>query len=501
MSNPLKKKTSYGFTPFIAAFILLTVVYAIFFNDCWAIDHVGNYDRLGIDVTGVDMYYIAALAGGRFMTIFYDKFFAFVGGFGINKLSHEWVFQLLLIILLAVSVQILYSLFEKYFSFKNKEFVLPLVFCIAFVNPLFVETFLFEACELAVSIVAQALATKLFAKKKYIASILLVFVSVATYQSHISLFFIWSTLYIYLEYGDNFSKNGMIELLKSWGIGVIPLGIDMAVMTYFSSISPRGDVLTEGTTSKVKDVFRGWYHMYITGLKLMPTGFMAIFIAVVLGLCLIVFIVSKKKLTSYIYLALVVAALNGYFVAIALAGYNAFYGRILWPGYAAVTAMVLIAVHIVLTETPTESAYKTVIFTILILYGMSQIFFTERESSDVFIANKLDAEIAGIVQNHIEEYEAEGGQEITTIKTWAYEDSNRYDKYLLKNSPYEFAYKNLSLDTLSVDLINFTQGTSYEKLSMTTEEYESIFKNQEMKEFNPSKQLYFQGDTLYWVVY
>lgn len=493
---------------FFTAMIALICMYGIFFNDSWACDHVGNYYGLGKWAWGIEGYVPVTLAGGRFGAFIWDTLSFLFAQIGVSKLQHEWVLQVVFMVLLALAAKTLYSIFEKYFDIKYKPVIVTLIICIAFINPLFVENVVFVGYELGASILCGAVAAKLFTNRTVRSSILavaLLFISIITYQAHISLFFVWTTAYIYLEYGKKLSKNAFIELIRSYAIALVPLITDMAVMKIFAAYSQRGDDLTTGeSASLIKSIVRIWYHLYVTEIDLTVRCFVLLFTVVLVGIGIVVFAKERRtgRMGEVAYLLVVFAVLNCYYVAIVFVGYASFYGRVFWPGFAAISMMCLLGLHLC-----QKSLAKKVYLYIAGVFFIGLFFFTQTECSDCYIANKLDEEIAGIVEDYIQHYEAETGYSIETINVKILDDFERYQKYLIRNSKYEFAYKMLTQETLPVDLINYVYGENYDKKKMSDEDYEKYFSDIAGKEalvvtdFNPAQQLVFEGDSLYWVVY
>lgn len=507
---------------FITALVAIVCSYGLFFNTSWAVDHVGNYYGLGKWAWSIKGYVTVTLAGGRFGSFIWDTISFLFAQIGVTKLQNEWVMQSIFMVLLALSAKVIYSVFSRCFDIKYKSIILTLLICIAFINPLFVENFVFIGYELGASILCSAYAVKLFTNKSVksgiVASILL-FVSVITYQAHISLFLIWTTAYIYLEYGKKISKISILELVRSYVIVLIPLVADMVIMKIFASYSQRGDDLSTGeSASIIKSIIRVWYHIFVTEIDLTTKCFVLVFVMALFAVGVYAFVKNeravevKEILSELVYLAAIFVLLNCYYVAIVLVGYTSFYGRIFWPGFAAISMMCLICLKVCACDNSSGDECKVcnaaTIKVYLALAGaffLGLFFFTQTESTDCYIANKLDEEMAGIVQEYIEQYEVRTGNEITTIKARVVEDSDRYQKYLLRNSDYEFAYKMMSVDTLPIDLINYVYDEEYDKHKMSDEEFDKCFRDTDIEgqfnEFSPSKQLVFEGDTLYWAVY
>lgn len=497
---------------FITALVAIVCSYGLFFNTSWAVDHVGNYYGLGKWAWSIKGYVTVTLAGGRFGAFIWDTVSFLFAQMGVTKLQNEWVMQAIFMVLLALSAKVIYSIFSKYFDIKYKPIILTLLICIAFINPLFVENFVFIGYELGVSILCSAYAVKLFTNKSVkssITAIVLLFISVITYQAHISLFLIWTTAYIYLEYGREISKIGILELVRSYVIVLIPLVADMVIMKIFASYSQRGDDLATGeSVSIIKSIIRTWYHIFVTEIDLTTRCFVLVCVVAILVVGVSVFVKNecvtnaKELLSEMVYLAAIFVLLNCYYVAIVLVGYTSFYGRIFWPGFVAISMMCLICLKMC-----AESWRYKIYMSVIAAFILGLFFFVQTESTDCYIANKLDEEIAGIVEEYILNYETQTGAEITTIKAKVFENSDRYEKYLIRNSNYEFAYKMMSLDTLPIDLINYIYNEKYDKLSMSDEEMEKYFGKllsdveSQITEFNPSKQLVFEKDTLYWLVY
>ena len=133
---------------------------------------------------------------------------------------------------------------------------------------------------------------------------------------------------------------------------------------------------------------------------------------------------------------------------------------------------------------------------------MVVVVFTWDYSSDFFTKCEIDRENVGKIAKAIEEYETESGKEVTRISVVA-SPNMEYASPELKMDyslgAYSYNCKTYNRDWSDVALINVLTGVKRERLAMTEEEFNDRFSDYESwNAFDITKQLKFEGDTLYW---
>ena len=108
------------------------------------------------------------LAGGRFANLFIDFFYYVIGLIGVTHSFNQWVLQCILIFFIALASLELYCLFEENKSCSNIDYKLLILVTINFINPFFIESFVYKGAELGVAIWITVLSVKYFFEKKYI---------------------------------------------------------------------------------------------------------------------------------------------------------------------------------------------------------------------------------------------------------------------------------------------------------------------------------------------
>ncbi len=513
--------------PWLVAFSTLFVAFSVFLNDTFTSDHVNGYKT----ISQMPPSFLEYIQGGRILNYFTTWFCWLMGKAGISKLNNELLLQLLVIIFISCAVSELSKLFDRFFVDKEihvRLLVLPLIMCMSFVNPFFVETFVYVGYELALAIWLVAIAVRKFTEKKYIHAGILLFLAMSVYQSYFALFLIWTTVYIYLDNKDLLAKKPIVEIIKSYVITIIPMGIIIALPKLLAGASDSYSEVKEvsvggGLADKVLMMIKCWYHVFITELDMMPKCTLLVLFVVVL-LTTAIIICKKEQLPNtevsdadssksfkggrvLINYLLVVVLINLYYVAIYMTGYDQVLARVSWPAFASIAMLVLILTkEIHLNHSLTKnivSIVSTIAICIIAIYSFIAIKSTQTAATDYLISNKLAEQEIGIIEAYIEAYEKETGNEVNTVYVLPANRQENTSKYLI-SATYRSAYahKPTSVEWSNVELLNYLTGNEYDKQTMSETDYNRLFAdNDNWNEFMPDEQLVFEENAMYWCVY
>ncbi len=92
-------------------------------------------------------------------------------------------------------------------------------------NPYFFEVFTYTGYEWAIALLLVMEAIKLFMKKRYIVSCIILFLTISVYQSYVEVFLIILTAYIYIHIEE--IQNAVKEYTKMLIVAGIPAGMNI----------------------------------------------------------------------------------------------------------------------------------------------------------------------------------------------------------------------------------------------------------------------------------
>lgn len=511
---------------FLLAFGVVFFSYVAFLNPTFTTDSV--WDSFDTEIRPYSFF--QTLSGGRFLQFFFRYACYLFNKIHISKFENQYVFQILTMLFIAWTVAVLVDIFEELSSYKNRV-GLTFIFLISFVNPLFIETFVYVGLELAIAILMVAYATKLFAKKHYVCAGFLVLCAVGTYQSYVQLFLIYGLLVIYLQADKRINaisvKRGLgliftagipsVISVLSINVYTILSGANNYVMTASSAEagSTFSDVtkqvsFSDGILARIKHMI---YVYEVTVGKMFgmyPTLFLFVLLIIVAVVTLYALIKKNESKAKGITYLLTFILLNIFpFALFGLSVRTSPAPRICWIIFASVSALTLIMVDTVsMIEKNTVLKYLqravVVIFTVVNLYSITTC------ELDFFIGNALDKQIVYQVQAEIDRYEAESGNKITQVCTYRSDNTDFYYEQQFLNPYFEYTYnhKTIFFDWGDVELLDKVTGNNYADCSWYNtypDDYEEVikenFEGKDWSTFIADEQLIFRGDTLYWAIY
>lgn len=479
-------------------------VYVNMLHNTFTSDHIGVYATRHNDQLNPFSNYIS---GGRFMLFFLDRLGWILNKIGISEYQYQFILQLILLLFLAISITILYLLFSGFFYNQISKTILFFVLLVSFVNPYFVEIFVYKGYQLGIGILLAILAVYCAAKNKCILGSILIFMSVAVYQSFFSVFIIFYTTYIYFECKGRIRGAQIKKELVALLMVAVPLVINLLIIRVFiiggqidkeikqvsapSIISFHERLLSIGEAIKIA---------MVTCFGMMPKLFVVIFLCVII----IITLTQMKKLNYCIFDLVIYIVyffvISAYCFVIFLAMQHPSYvvvARIVWPMFVMISCMLLSMLFY------TQSQIKQLVIPLLVVFYVVDLFFTEGCITDFIMTNKLDKSVVCSVKSEINEYERVTGNRIKYV---AAKNSDNPEYYyhsytLISYSAATYNHKVLYDDWSKVELLNYLTDSQYRKIDMPESVFKEYFGGKTWDTFNASEQLVFDGDTMYWVIY
>ena len=134
----------------------------------------------------------------------------------------------------------------------------------------------------------------------------------------------------------------------------------------------------------------------------------------------------------------------------------------------------------------------------VVFFGIT-IYSTETLITDCYMGQALDYNEVLCIEEEIAEYEEATGITVDTV-SWKKTEGMEYVHPLLRIQDGNICSHRIICDAGDY-LLDLVSEKDYTLLWMTEEEYDMYFEDTDWTAFNPSEQLHFEGNVLYWAVY
>lgn len=492
MASPSLRKGSFFFLVLLAAYIQ-------FLNPYITCDHIGM--ALFKTKASVGLEEILSFAsGGRFGNILIQFFYFILGKLHVSHYENMWVIQLLGILLFAVSCVILHDLFSGFFEEEKQKKLLDGIILVCFINPFMVETYLYGSFDWAFGILLSVLAAKWIYQKKYIPGFIMAFLAVSIYQTNIMITAIVAFLACFLKNlhlpKRKFYIESLIVFLLCGGAALLNIFI-------FHLFAAAGNDLNPAKTPQVANNYFALFikildqmkSTYISMFSTYPRRFLPLFVIAVCGVTVVSLLWKKKYYQSIVYLAVVGVLFLLPFAYMLAANSVWCVQRTLLPVFFAMSMFLLGTLFLIKKH---HSLYKAFVAACILFFGVT-LYYTETLITDCYIGQALDYNEVICIEDEIREYEEETGIVVDTI-SWKKSADAEYVHPLLRLQDGNICSHRIIYDAGDY-LLKLVSQKDYTLLWMTEDEYERYFGEEEWKVFNPSKQLHFEDNILYWAVY
>ena len=480
-------------------FLILLVAYIQFLNPYITCDHIGQalfQTEATFGWKEIQTYF----TGGRFVNIFIGLCYFILGKFNVSHYENIYIIQVLGILLYAVCCVILYDLFVDFFEDKKQKILLYGIILICFINPFMVETYLYGSFDWAFGILLAVVAAKWLANKKYVKGFLMAFLTVSMYQTNIFIVTIVACLACMVKTIDLEKKrlymDGMIICLLSGGAAILNIVIFKLFAAAGNAVNPaKNPEIANSYFTLLTDILSQMKTVYVGMFSLYPSKLFPLFIMLVCG-GTIVFLLWKKKYYQMIVWPICVGILFLFPFAYMLAANSVWCAqRTLLPVFFA-TSMFLVGTLFFIKKNGTACRAFEVIC--IIFFGIT-IYSTETLITDCYIGQALDYNEVLCIEEEISEYEEATGITVDTV-SWKKTEGMEYVHPLLRIQDGNICSHRIICDAGDY-LLDLVSEKDYTLLWMTEEEYEMYFEDTDWTVFNPSEQLHFEGNVLYWAVY
>lgn len=513
-----KFKNNKEFKTFMFALFIIYVVFVTFLNESFTTDHVSayvNYSNM-FKYNNIGTY----ISGGRFTTWFYQFPILFMNIFGVNIYSSKYIYEIILMVTIAMSITLMYRLFENFCTSTKDRIILFVALMLSFVNPYFAECFVYGGIEWGFGILLAIWTVYLFKDKKFIWSFFMLFLTIGSYQSFVVIVLILETIYIFLEVNGFFTKKALknisIMFLIASVCSLINISIVKIVVLVSNAINQVDinqknlEIATEvkhvelstGLFQRLYNICAAYWGMTYTSYGVFPHGLMLGFIMSITLMTMLVMLLKHDKCAKLFFYFITVVMVNVYCAALygVIGGTNIGMGmRKDWQIFLCMGLIFFISYRIA----ENIIASQLLLFT-SVIFILFDIYATNTSIADFYIANKLDTQLMLEIQQQIFNYEQSSGEEITTIAV-AYAgnaDTHQWSNQLMGSYEIWTYHRSTIYNSWgTVSLLNYINNTNYEQIDMELEDYNRYFAGKTWDCFDPSKQLVFDGNTMLWCIY
>lgn len=455
------------------------------------------------------------LASGRYTNYLISWLYRFLNLFGINKMHHQWILQLMGILVYAIAACVLYRMFEKALKLDKYSIILNVLVLVCFINPFIAETYVYVAFDWAVGILLAVLAAKYIVDRKYVKGWIFAFLAVSTYQCNIIMTLLFCVAVTFIE--DYLKcvkliKNVLISgllTLSAASVNILIPKICLALHITDEIIKQTG--VKDEWSLRLQWIFDIVRLCIIKAYGMLPNYFIPI--TVVLAFFAVSFTILfqygwKKIWIIFMWGFVVAGCMLVPFAPCFVSSTIGFPQRTLTPVFMGLS-MILICSYAFLRNTK----YLSKGFLIGTALGAAiMVYSTQTGLQDCYIANAIDFYEAQEIQEAIEEYEAESGNEVTDIVVhrmgsihYAYQEQHFQNVYTL------YAHRLYYDAWADVNLLNYMFGEEYNRINMdeqytdNTEYYQSLIQKywdgKSWSHLDTDEQLVFDGNTMYWALY
>ena len=514
--NTIKFTKSDNFKYFLIYFALVFVAFCGLLNQTHICDNVLRMDKYDNMSLGEFMNEGTTSINGRWGNIVFYLIHKPLSALGFTYNHNQWIYFLIDMIVIAIGLAILFSVFKKLINPSKKATVaLFLSVALIAINPFMVESLAFMIPSHPQTLLCVALAVYFLVsdkKRHFLWATLFAIAAICTYQSYYTHLFVLGLLALYLKNKGKLDKQLALDALKN--IGVIVAGM----ATYFISVAVYCAVMgaeqAKGTSLSLSPIYlvkqlghvvklaakelirgAGIYHLY---------GLLAIIFAAVVILLIVQLIRQHKTKTlvwGIVFIGVALVAPVAYGI-ISSSFYLA--PRILISYFAVMASFLILTIYfkpVAKVVTATNIA--------LVIFAAVNIFHCSSLITDIQISNQIEFAEFNLIASEIKAYEEASQQKIDTIVVFSSGHTGEvtFDQ-VHTNHPNGYLTSHLlqHADWSNVSWLIRTTGEDYTHIekSMGDDEFKELFPNyssEQLTRFVPSERLKFDQNTLYWITY
>jgi len=428
--------------------------------------------------------------------------FAILNYFGIYGGAIQQLLTFVHIGLLTLSALILYrTLCPVEIEYGIKQFGFYGTILITFCNVFYQEILLYPEnglvmglgillCILAIRVSAK----EPFTKRNFFAALILLCMSLGTYQAFIGIYIPWALAAAFSKRYEH--RQLYIYAAKILSVGAIAsisniLILQAILKTSISETATRKPLLTiEHFLMRSKELFAAQKSIWFDSYGFLPAGL--VIAVTVVAIVLFLRGTHKKENMAYLFIC-IIGTLGVIFAPLLLI-------NDLWlPQRTLIGCFSLLAVILFAAMMCNEHAKKVISAVILVFFCIN-IVQMQRIAANHIATNRLDQSYALMIQSAIEKYESSSGYTVKYIAA----ENDIYPTWLYPGIEYVIYDTNTRafvVNWADDELLNYYTGRDYTEVPMDDEIFDMNFKDKNWDEFNSSEQLIFDEETMYWIKY
>ncbi|MEZ3427360.1 MAG: glucosyltransferase domain-containing protein [Lachnospiraceae bacterium] len=444
-----------------------------------------------------------AVSGGRFFSYIMLWFFYLLSKLHISYYQNVFVIQIMGILLYAWTGTKMHGMLSGYLGGKGQRILLDGCILLCFLNPFMVETYVYGSFEWAVGIWLAVLAVEKLTQKKHVLGWFLALCATSVYQTNVFIVLILWLLTVFLENHEKdakkMAKQMVIAVLATAAVALCSILLQKLVVISGNTSSPGKEAVLSGSfVQKAVSVLLSATGVLWNMHGMLPKRFLFVFAAVLYCMAMYVLIV-KKKAAAYaviwtVMLGILFLAPFSYGLVMMS---RAFPARTILPLFFSVSALIVSALYIVREYVKITGFLKAFCG----LFAAVVVFCTETCILDCYIRQALDFNEAMCIQAEIEEYEERSGIAVRTVCAGKSPAPVYCSPMLHLSYDTTYNYRIMHDYWAQTRFLNYVAQEDYEVCWMEEGQYEEYFGTRSWEVFNPSEQLHFEGDTLYWAIY
>ncbi|MBQ7679966.1 MAG: glucosyltransferase domain-containing protein [Butyrivibrio sp.] len=400
--------------------------------------------------------------------------------------------------------------FEKRLEASGQAGWLGYLVCTAlpFANVLFIENFMFPEYHInyAIAYTLAVAGAWLLGRRRWLPGLLCTVVACVFYQTVLIPMAMLVTAYMVLE-ADFTLSGALVRRVMLTDVVILLIGL---ADNQSSRLIPSLNGVSKKISMDLPETMRYLAHelrsLCQSSLGLMPgiwvPGLVFLLSALLLGWGVLRTWKREKRENSMIWTAvlLILAETLLFLLLPVLSGYGGFYPRVVWPFYMYVALLMLTgAYHI--WDDGNAGSMKLLPGIMVGGFLVLQVFCCQMISENRYISNTLDLVYARAVNREITDYEARTGNRVTKVAIEIDGECPRYYEGMVR-----YCRDQINERTIAVTpycLLEYVNGADIRltHVDMDKKIWKAHFADGNWDEFNPGEQLYFEGDTLYWVVF
>ena len=433
---------------------------------------------------------------------------------GIQIEHHVTFNQIFLTFMIAILATILWQLFSKLFEIDNyrTDIILDAIVLLNFLNINILEGwYIFsETCfGGAISLMISYCAIISFCKGKmfceYLKSFVFLIVALGMYQVYIETFLIMCATYVLIQNKCVLNKQMCLEFCRIifiGGLASICSILFIRILEIFK-LSTENDItasinlniIMKNSSEILKNILSVFddYHGY------MPKHSVLIFVSLVIIMILLAVLNRDHAMLRIITLLI-------FGVAILIAAYLPhFIVSTVWLAPRAILGVstILFSVSMIAFFYAKQSDVKIYILAVMVILFLGTSFIqTQKIIVDEAILAGIEQENVHQLGEKIAEYEENTGNDVHYI-AYTHDATYKWTFDPIKYNIYDTNARRANVEWSFINMVNFYLNRSFEKKDVDRSKFECISGSgdRNWNYLNLDEQIYFEGDTLYIVIY